>query len=342
MTESHLENKPQSKRYQFLLALSALGVVYGDIGTSPLYALKESFHHAHNILVSEANVYGILSLIFWSLIIVISIKYLKYILNADNLGEGGILALTALVTPPSEKLTMTREKLILCGLFGTALLYGDGMITPAISVLSAVEGLELITPVFTPYIIPITIAILIALFSVQKYGTGVVGKVFGPLTFFWFLVIGSIGLHSILKIPTVLLAMNPYYALHFFRENSWNGFLVLGSVFLVVTGGEALYSDLGHFGRQPIQRAWFFIALPCLLLNYFGQGAYLIGNPESIKNPFYLMAPSWMLTPLVILATIATVIASQALITGVFSITMHAVNLGYIPRVLIKHTSNKE
>lgn len=339
----HAEESPQhSKRYHFLLTLSALGVVYGDIGTSPLYALKESFHHGHNIQLLESNIYGILSLIFWSLIIVISIKYLRYVLQADNKGEGGILALTALVTPPKDKLTPARDKLIMCGLFGTALLYGDGMITPAISVLSAVEGLELITPVFTPYIIPITIVILVALFSVQKYGSSAVGKIFGPVTLFWFLVIGSIGLHSILKVPTVLLAINPYYAIHFFIDNSWNGFLVLGSVFLVVTGGEALYSDLGHFGRRPIQRAWFFVALPCLLLNYFGQGAYLTHTPEAIKNPFFLMAPTWMLTPLVILATIATVIASQALITGVFSITMHAVHLGYIPRVLIKHTSTKE
>lgn len=324
------------------MALSALGVVYGDIGTSPLYALKESFHHAHNIGISHDNIFGILSLIFWSLIIVISLKYLRYVLKADNKGEGGILALTALVTPRTDKHASKRKNLIRLGLFGTALLYGDGMITPSISVLSAVEGLELITPVFSPYIIPITIAILVGLFSVQKYGTDAVGKIFGPLTLFWFLTLGSLGIYNIIKEPTVLMAINPYYAIHFFIENSWNGFLVLGSVFLVVTGGEALYSDLGHFGRQPIQRAWFGVVLPCLVLNYFGQGALLTHNPLAAKNPFFLMAPNWMLTPLVILATLSTVIASQALITGVFSITMQAVQLGYIPRVLIEHTSEKE
>lgn len=332
----------QSNRYKFLLALSALGVVYGDIGTSPLYALKEAFHHGHNIGLSQNNVFGILSLIFWSLIIVISIKYLRYVLKADNKGEGGILALTALVTPRADKHVRKRRNLIRLGLFGTALLYGDGMITPSISVLSAVEGLELITPVFSPYIIPITVAILIGLFSVQKYGTELVGKIFGPLTLFWFLTLGALGVYNIVKVPEVLMAMNPFYAYQFFAINTWDGFFVLGSVFLVVTGGEALYSDLGHFGRQPIQRAWFFVVLPCLILNYFGQGALITHNPLAAKNPFFLMAPSWMLTPLVVLATLSTVIASQALITGVFSITMQAVQLGYIPRVLIEHTSAKE
>lgn len=336
------DDENQSSRYKFLMALSALGVVYGDIGTSPLYALKEAFHHGHNIGLSQNNIFGILSLIFWSLILVISIKYLRYVLKADNKGEGGILALTALVTPRTDKHASKRRNLIRLGLFGTALLYGDGMITPAISVLSAVEGLELITPVFSPYIIPITIAILIGLFSVQKYGTEVVGKVFGPLTLFWFLTLGGLGFYNILKEPAVLMSINPYYAFNFFATNTWDGFFVLGSVFLVVTGGEALYSDLGHFGRQPIQRAWFWVVLPCLVLNYFGQGALLTHNPLAAKNPFFLMAPPWMLTPLVILATLSTVIASQALITGVFSITMQAVQLGYIPRVLIEHTSEKE
>lgn len=336
------KNTDHSRRYQALLALSALGVVYGDIGTSPLYALKESLHHGHNIALSESSIYGILSLIFWSLIIVISIKYIRYVLKADNHGEGGILALTALITPEKGERSKIKNRLVLFGLFGTALLYGDGMITPAISVLSAVEGLELITPIFTSYIIPITIAILVALFSVQKYGTSAMGKIFGPVTLFWFITLGSLGIYNILQVPNILLAINPYYAFNFFALNQWNGFMVLGSVFLVVTGGEALYSDLGHFGIKPIKQAWFFVALPCLLLNYFGQGALLIHTPEAIKNPFFLMAPNWMLTPLVLLATLATVIASQALITGVFSITMHAVHLGYIPRVLIKHTSKKE
>ncbi|MBP9680533.1 MAG: potassium transporter Kup [Bacteriovorax sp.] len=342
MSARHDQNVNHSKRYHFLLALSALGVVYGDIGTSPLYALKESFHHGHNIALSASSIYGVLSLIFWSLIIVISIKYLRYVLQADNRGEGGILALTALISPHNGQLSRSKEKLVLFGLFGTALLYGDGMITPAISVLSAVEGLELITPIFTPYIVPITIVILVALFSVQRFGTSVMGKVFGPITLLWFLVLGSLGIYNIVKAPDVLFAMNPYYAFRFFMENQWNGFMVLGSVFLVVTGGEALYSDLGHFGKKPIQRAWFFVALPCLILNYFGQGALLTHMPEAVKNPFFLMAPKWMLTPLVLLATCATVIASQALITGVFSITMHAVHLGFIPRVRIMHTSIKE
>lgn len=343
MSASH-QNTDEHKgfKYDALMALSALGVVYGDIGTSPLYALKESFHHGHNIESSIANIYGILSLIFWSLIIVISIKYLRYVLKADNKGEGGILALTALVTPRTDKQANKRKNLIRLGLFGTALLYGDGMITPAISVLSAVEGLELITPVFSPYIIPITICILVGLFSVQSYGTEIVGKVFGPLTFFWFLTLGALGIYNIINVPSVLMAVNPFFAFQFFLNNSWNGFLVLGSVFLVVTGGEALYSDLGHFGRKPIFRAWFFVVLPCLVLNYFGQGALISQNPEAIKNPFFLMAPHWLLTPLVVLATLSTCIASQALITGVFSITMQAVQLGYIPRVLIEHTSAKE
>ena len=342
MSASEENKKNHTKMYKYMMALSALGVVYGDIGTSPLYALKESFHHTHNIMLTHDNIFGILSLIFWSLILVISIKYLRYVLLADNKGEGGILALTALVTPRDGKHANKRKNLIRLGLFGTALLYGDGMITPAISVLSAVEGLELITPVFSPYILPITIAILIGLFSVQKYGTELVGKVFGPLTLFWFLVLGGLGILNIVQEPSVLMSMNPYYAINFFIQNSWSGFFVLGSVFLVVTGGEALYSDLGHFGRQPIQRAWFFVVLPCLVLNYFGQGALISHNPLAAKNPFFLMAPSWMLTPLVILATLSTVIASQALITGVFSITMQAVQLGYIPRVLIEHTSEKE
>jgi len=326
-----------SLSFQAMAAISALGVVYGDIGTSPLYALKESFHHAHNLTVNIPNIYGILSLIFWSLIIVISVKYVFFILKADRNGEGGILALTNLVI--SEK---NIPLLLLFGLFGTALLYGDGMITPAISVLSAVEGLSLITPVFDPYIIPITIAILVVLFSIQKHGTALVGKIFGPVTLIWFIVLGSIGIYNIVKHPEILLAINPYYALQFFYLNSINGFLVLGSVFLVITGGEALYSDLGHFGRLPITRAWFFIVLPCLILNYFGQGAFLLTNPAAIKNPFFLMAPDWALIPLVILATMATVIASQALITGVFSLTMQAVQSGFISRVKIVHTSEHE
>lgn len=329
--------KEQTLSTQVALTIAALGVVFGDIGTSPLYALKEALHHGSHIALNQGTIFGILSLIFWALIIVISVKYVFFILKADNNGEGGILALTNLVIGQQR-----RGLLLLFGLFGTALLYGDGMITPAISVLSAVEGLSLITPVFDPYIVPITIVILILLFSIQRFGTSMVGKIFGPITFIWFLAIGSIGFWNILKYPMILNAINPIYAYDFFITNSLNGFLILGSVFLVITGGEALYSDLGHFGRKPITHAWFAIVLPCLILNYFGQGAFILNNPEAIKNPFFLMAPRWSLTPLIIMATFATVIASQALITGVFSLTLQAVQSKYISRVKIVHTSEEE
>lgn len=324
------------------LVLTALGVVYGDIGTSPLYSLKEAFHHLHALPVNEVNVLGILSLIFWSLILIISLKYNLLILKADNRGEGGILALTALISSIFKHNSKRLKVLTIFGLFGTALLYGDGMITPAISVLSAVEGLELVQPALHPYIVPITVAILIGLFSIQRHGTERVGKIFGPITFVWFLTLGVLGVLKILETPSVLLAISPHYALDFFVTNGGKAFLVLGSVFLVVTGGEALYSDLGHFGRKPINAAWFSCVLPCLLLNYFGQGALLLESPEAIKNPFFLLAPSWALLPLVILATVATVIASQALITAVFSLTMQAVQLQYFPRMDISHTSHTE
>ncbi len=325
-----------------MAALSALGVVYGDIGTSPLYALKESFHHTHHLAVVPLNIYGILSLIFWSLIIIVTVKYLVFIVRADNQGEGGVLALTALISSFKDKSPKTLRVLILFGIFGTALLYGDGMITPAISVLSAVEGLEYIAPGLKPFVVPITIIILIALFSVQRHGTEVMGKVFGPLTLVWFLVLGILGLTHIIEHPEILHSMNPYHAWMMFKTNGWQSFSVLGSVFLVVTGGEALYSDLGHFGAGPIRVAWFSVVLPCLVLNYFGQGAMLIYHPSHIENPFFLMAPNWALIPLVILATFSTVVASQALITGVFSLTMQAVQLQFIPRVKISHTSHKE
>lgn len=334
--------KAEENKLSIAASLSALGVVYGDIGTSPLYAFKESFHHTHDLLVNAANVYGILSLIFWSLIAVVSIKYLVFIVRADNQGEGGVLALTALLSNLSIRSKNLMRVLTLFGLFGTALLYGDGMITPAISVLSAVEGLEFITPALHPYIIPITIVILIGLFSIQRHGTAIVGKVFGPITLTWFVIIGILGIYQISKSPSILMAMNPYYALQFFQINAWKGFVVLGSVFLVVTGGEALYSDLGHFGKGPIRVAWFTVVLPCLILCYFGQGALLLSNPEAVKNPFYLMAPEWALIPLIVIATVSTCIASQALITGVFSLTMQAVQLQYIPRVTIAHTSEEE
>lgn len=330
-----------SGRYLLLLSLTALGVVYGDIGTSPLYAVRESLAPHHGVAVTPANVLGVLSLIFWSLIIVISIKYLLFIMRADNKGEGGILALTSLITPVGTP-TGGRWLLISLGLLGTALLYGDAMITPAISVLSAVEGLEIATSFFEPYVLPITIAILIGLFLFQSWGTGRVGKVFGPITLVWFGTLGALGLWQIIREPSVLAAVLPTHALRFFLANGWNAFLVLGSVFLVVTGGEALYADMGHFGRRPIRLAWFTVVLPALLLNYFGQGALLIRDPGAVAHPFYRMAPAWALFPMVILATVAATIASQALISGVFSITMQAVQLGYSPRVNIRHTSAEE
>ncbi|MGQ0815175.1 MAG: potassium transporter Kup [Gemmatimonadota bacterium] len=328
-------------RYTAALSLAALGIVYGDIGTSPIYAIRESFLEEHGVAAIVPNVMGVLSLIFWSLIIVISIKYLVFIMRADNRGEGGILALTSLVTPVGA-LRGGRRMMIMLGLFATALLYGDGMITPAISVLSAVEGLAVATDFFQPYVIPITVAILIALFSFQRRGTADVGKIFGPVTLVWFFTLATLGIWHIIREPSVLLAASPHHALRFFLENRFNAFLVLGSVFLVVTGGEALYADMGHFGKQPIRLAWFIVVLPALLLNYFGQGALLIRNPEAVSNPFFLMAPGWALYPVVLIATAATVIASQALISGSYSLTMQAVQLGYSPRVEIDHTSAEE
>ena len=286
---------------------------------------------------------GVLSLIFWSLVIVISIKYLLFVMRADNHGEGGIMALTALVTPPEQRsASRTRALLVLAGLFGAALLYGDSMITPAISVLSAVEGLEVATPLFRPYVIPITLGILFGLFAFQKRGTSKVGLLFGPVTFFWFLTLTALGVASLWRDPHVLMAVSPTFAVHFFQENEVRGFLVLGSVFLVVTGGEALYADMGHFGSKPIRMTWFALVLPSLLLNYFGQGAFILANPEDIRQPFFHMAPEWALYPLVVLATMATVIASQAVISGAFSLTRQAIQLGYLPRMLVDHTSSKE
>ncbi|MCE7984105.1 MAG: potassium transporter Kup [Caldilinea sp. CFX5] len=341
-SESHEHVHPHSRPLLYL-ALGALGVVYGDIGTSPLYAFRESFHETHGIPVTHDNILGVLSLIFWSLILLISVKYLTFVMRADNRGEGGILALTALVNRIRPVARHTpRYRLILLGLFGTALLYGDGMITPAISVLSAVEGLEVATPVLQPYVLPLTIAILVGLFLFQSQGTERVGKIFGPATLLWFLVLALLGIRWIVQHPQVFLAINPYYGFEFFLVNGWHGFLVLGSVFLVVTGGEALYADMGHFGKTPIRAAWFTVVLPALLLNYFGQGALLLEHPEAVVNPFYRMAPQWALYPVVFIATLATVIASQALITGSFSLTRQAVQLGYLPRMEIRHTSSEE
>ena len=337
----HAHGRPQSLNYRLALSLAALGVVYGDIGTSPLYALRECFHH---IAPTHANVLGILSLVFWSLIIVISVKYIAFVMRADNAGEGGILSLMTLATKiePGVPRKPVQPLLVALGLFGAALLYGDGIITPAISVLSAVEGLEVVTPVFTPYVIPITIAVLVGVFAVQRRGTAGIGRIFGPVTMLWFAVLGVLGIMSIIEHPTVLAAVNPMHAVHFFGHNGIAGFLVLGSVALVVTGGESLYLDMGHFGRWPIRFAWFAVVLPSLLLNYFGQGALMLVNPEAAENPLFYLAPSWAVLPLVILATMATVIASQAVITGAFSLTMQGVQLGYLPRVRVFHTSKTE
>jgi len=334
------ENKrSDSKKYLLLLSLSALGVVYGDIGTSPLYAFRVCFHGSHSVEPTHDNVLGVLSMIFWALIIIISLKYLLLILRADNQGEGGILALMELVLP--EKGTF-KPIILAMGLFGAALLYGDGSITPAISVLSAVEGLEVATPVFKPYIIPITLAILFLLFWIQRRGTGGVGILFGPVMLIWFFVLAVSGIVNISKNSSVYAALNPYYAYRFFEVHGFGSLFILGAVFLVVTGGEALYADVGHFGRTPIRLAWFTIVLPSLLLNYFGQGALLLKDASVAYNPFYHLSPSWALYPMVFLATMATVIASQAIISGVFSLTFQALQLGFIPRMKIEHTSEEE
>ncbi len=324
------------------ITIAAIGVVYGDIGTSPLYAMRECFSGSYSVLPTHDNVLGILSLIFWSLIIVISIKYIIFVMRADNRGEGGILALMALVLHHFKGTDRQRHRLIMMGIFGAALFYGDGVITPAISVLSAVEGLHLATPVLTPYVIPITVVILVGLFAVQSHGTARVGAFFGPVMLLWFAILALLGLINMIKAPQVLAAFNPEYAMQFFVTNRGYGFLVLGAVFLVMTGGEALYADMGHFGKFPIRLAWFTLVLPAILLNYLGQGALLLSNPDAIANPFYLLAPSWALYPLVILSTIATVIASQAVISGVFSMTRQAVQLGFCPHIEIRHTSESE
>ncbi|HUF17428.1 MAG TPA: potassium transporter Kup [Thermoanaerobaculia bacterium] len=330
-------------RYLFLLSLTALGVVYGDIGTSPLYAMKECFHGPHAVPPTPANIMGVLSLIFWSLIIVICIKYLGFILRADNRGEGGIIALMSLVAVTGRTAVGTRNRAMLfMGLFGASLLYGDGMITPAISVLSAVEGLEVAAPGIADWVIPVTIGILIALFMLQRRGTGGIGVIFGPVTAIWFITLAVLGISQIVRTPGVLEAINPTHAVAFFILNQLRGFLVLGSVFLVVTGAEALYADIGHFGLRPIRLTWFGLVFPALLLNYFGQGALLLSNPSAAMNPFYNMAPSWARLPMIVLATAAAIIASQAVISGSFSLTRQAIQLGYIPRLKIEHTSARE
>jgi len=319
------------------LALAALGVVFGDIGTSPLYAFREAFEH-QDLVATHTNALGVASIAFWALVIIISIKYLALVMKADNHGEGGILALTALVMPKAKS-GRVAGALVLLGVFGTALLYGDGLITPAISVLSAVEGFEVASSAFEDWVLPLACAILVVLFLVQKRGTGGIGKVFGPIMVVWFGVLGLLGLLEIVGHPQVITAVNPINIVYFFQAEPMKAFLALGSIFLVVTGGEALYADMGHFGRKPIAVAWYGLVLPCLLLNYFGQAALLLGEPEAVHHPLYEMVPEWGITPLALLATMASIIASQALISGAFSLTVQAVQLDYLPRVKIDHTS---
>jgi len=339
MTDS--QHQPRGRRDSATLALLALGVVYGDIGTSPLYAIRECFNGPHAVTPTHDHVLGVLSLIFWALIIIVTVKYLVFVLRADNHGEGGILALTALSTPIKPTGRTERTWLIYLGIFGAALLYGDGIITPAISVLGAVEGLSVATPGLQPYVVPITIVILLGLFWFQSHGTAGVGRVFGPVMLLWFTVLGTLGLVQIFEYPAVFEAINPIHGLRFFADTGWTGYLVLGSVFLVVTGGEALYADMGHFGTQPIRLDWFSVVLPSLLLNYFGQGALLLEHPETATNPFYLLAPSWAIYPMIVLAVAAAAIAAQAVISGAYSLTMQAVTLGFSPRIRIDHTSQK-
>lgn len=336
------DHSQTSNKSLLALSIGALGVVYGDIGTSPLYALRESFQHNKFLELNHDNILGICSLIFWTIILVINLKYMWFILRADNKGEGGILSLMALATAYGREDSKRRIFLLIVGLFGSALLYGDGVITPAISVLSAVEGIKIVTPVFEPYILPITVTLLTGLFFIQRVGTGSIGRVFGPVVLVWFVSIAALGAAGIAENPEILKSLSPHYAIKFFFENGLHSMLVLGAVFLVVTGGESLYADMGHFGKRPIRAAWVVVVFPCLVLNYLGQGALLLRDPSGIENPFYMLVPQWALIPMVILATLTTIIASQALITGVFSLTRQAVQLGFAPRLRIIHTSSRE
>ena len=324
------------------LVVGAIGVVYGDIGTSPLYTLRQCFAGEHPLALTTANVLGILSIIFWALMIIVTAKYVTLIMRADNRGEGGILALTALVSRGTEHQARRRWWLVGFGIFGAAMFYGDGMITPAISVLGAVEGLEIIAPALHLVVVPITVVIVLVLFAIQKRGTTSVGRMFGPVMCLWFVVLAVLGLRQIWSAPGVLGAINPVHAIAFVADNPMTAFLALGAVVLAVTGTEALYADMGHFGAAPIRRAWIGFVMPALVINYFGQGALLLANPLAIKNPFYLLAPQWALIPLVVLATCAAVIASQAVISGAFSLTRAAVQMGYCPRLKILHTSDRQ
>ena len=330
-----------SKSSLAALTLGAIGVVYGDIGTSVLYAVKEVFGSGHVPFTPE-NVFGVMSLFFWTLTVIVSLKYVLLVLRADNHGEGGLVAMLALASQAVKDQPGLRKVLLTVGIFGTCLFYGDGVITPAISVLSAVEGLEVVSPAFKSAVIPLTLVILFCLFAVQKRGTAGIGKFFGPITLVWFGVIASLGLMHIAGNPEILWALSPHYALRFIWDNPHTTFIILGAVVLCVTGGEALYADMGHFGKKPIRLAWFTVVMPALTLNYFGQGALLLKDPESVKNPFFIMTPEWALIPVVVLATLATVIASQALITGAFSVTKQVIQLGFLPRLQVLHTSIKE
>ncbi|WP_157268253.1 potassium transporter Kup [Azohydromonas aeria] len=331
----------QSSSALAALTLAALGVVYGDIGTSPLYAFKEIFHAGH-VEATPDNVLGVLSLIFWTLTVIVSLKYVLLILRADNNGEGGLIAMLALATHAVRERPRLRQALLAVGMFGTAIFYGDGVITPAISVLSAVEGLEVTSERLHPFVVPITLVVLTALFAVQRFGTADIGRFFGPVTLVWFVTLVALGLPRVLENPGVLVALNPAYAIAFWVEHKLVAFLALGAVVLCVTGGEALYADLGHFGKRPIRIAWYAVVMPALVVNYFGQGALVLSDPAAIENPFYLLAPQWARLPLVFLATAATVIASQALITAAFSVTKQAIQMGLLPRMHIKHTSVRD
>ena len=330
------------------LTVTAIGVVYGDIGTSPLYTIRECFFGAHAVALNHDNVLGVLSLILYALLIVVSVKYIAIVMRADNQGEGGILALATLMPEKrgrrqvAGRLAEGRPVLVLLAIFGAALLYGDGMITPAITVLGAMEGLTVATPLFTPYVMPLSLAIIVGIFLIQRFGTDKVGRLFGPVMIVWFVTIAVLGVMGIAREPAVIAALNPAYGVRFFVDNGWHGFAVLGAVVLAVTGGEALYADMGHFGKRPIRLAWYGLVLPSLMLNYFGQGALVLSDQHNATQPFFLLAPSWFLFPLVVIATSAAVIASQALISGAFSLTRQAILLGYAPRLDIEHTSHHE
>lgn len=337
MTDNNHENRRQHSLPS--LAIAAIGVVFGDIGTSPLYALKEAFSPSHGIPLTDNSILGVISLLFWAIIIVVSIKYVLFVMRADNNGEGGVLALMALSLRSFDAKSRVAGTLMMLGIFGACMFYGDAVITPAISVISAVEGLEIATPHLSHLVLPITIVILVALFWIQRHGTALVGKLFGPIMLLWFITIAVLGTYHIARAPGVIAALNPYYAMSFMSEHMLQAYVVLGSVFLVLTGAEALYADMGHFGARPIRVAWYALVMPSLVLNYFGQGALLMQNPKAIANPFFLLAPDWALLPLVVLSTVATVIASQAVISGAYSLTSQAIQLGYVPRMKVLHTS---